>query len=201
MISSKSILFLLLLFSLCTAQTIVQEELDAYVSEVMESFQVPGLCIAVVKDGSILLAKGYGVKETGLNDPVDAQTLFGIASNTKAFTAAALAILTEEGKLEWDGRVIDYLPEFRLADPYVTSELTIKDLLVHRSGLGLGAGDLLWWPASTYDRKEIVRRLRYIPLKTGFRYSYAYDNVLYTNAYPVRPGRRLSRKGFSIRWV
>jgi len=160
-------------------------EFDSYIGRVMKRFQVPGLCVAVVKNGRVVLAKGYVVREIGKPAKVDSKTLFGIASNTKAFTATALALLVEEGKIKWDGRVIDYLPWFQLSDPYVTRELTIQDLLVHRSGLGLGAGDLLWWPPSTYDRKEIARRLRYIPLATGFRSAYAYDNVLYTVAGEV----------------
>jgi CubicO group peptidase (beta-lactamase class C family) len=111
--------------------------------------------------------------------------LFGIASNTKAFTATALGILVDEGKIRWDAPVIDYVPWFQLSDPYVTRAMTVRDLLVHRSGLGLGAGDLLWWPASTYNRHEIARRLRYIPLSTSFRSAYAYDNVLYLIAGEV----------------
>ena len=110
---------------------------------------------------------------------MDARTLFGIASNTKAFTATALGLLVEEHKIEWDAPVVRYLPAFAMWDPFVTRELTVRDLLVHRSGLGLGAGDLLWWPESTYDRKEIARRLRFIPPATSFRSAYAYDNVLY----------------------
>ncbi len=160
-------------------------EFDSYVERVMKRFEVPGLSIAVVKDGKVILAKGYGVRELGKPAKVDSKTLFGIASNTKAFTATALGLLAEEGRIKWDGRVIDYLPWFQLSDPYVTRELTIRDLLVHRSGLALGAGDLLWWPPSTYDRKEIARRLRYIPLATSFRSAYAYDNVLYTVAGEV----------------
>jgi len=178
-------MIILLITGSAISESPLPENIDSYIAKVMETFKVPGVCVAVVKDGQVLLAKGYGIKEIGKDDPVDEETLFGIASNTKAFTATALAILVEEGKLKWDGRVIDYLPGFRLADPYVTQELTIKDLLVHRSGLGLGAGDLLWWPSSTYDRKEIVRRLRFIPLKTSFRNTYAYDNVLYTVAGEV----------------
>lgn len=154
-------------------------DLDRFVAEVMKTFDVPGVSLAIVKDGKVVLAKGYGVKKLGDPAPVDARTRFGIASNTKAFTATALGILVEEGKVEWDAPVIRYLPEFALYDPYVTRELTVRDLLVHRSGLGLGAGDLLWWPASTYDRHEIARRLRYIKPATSFRSAYAYDNVLY----------------------
>jgi CubicO group peptidase (beta-lactamase class C family) len=159
--------------------------IDSYINRVMQEFEVPGISLALVKDGQILLTKGYGLSQLGESTLVDAKTLFGIASNTKAFTATALALLVEEGKLEWDQPVIDYLPWFRLSDPYVTREITIRDLLVHRSGLGLGAGDLLWWPASTYSREEIVRRLRFIPLVNSFRSAYAYDNVLYAVAGEV----------------
>jgi CubicO group peptidase (beta-lactamase class C family) len=154
-------------------------EFDAYVKRVMETFTVPGLSVSIVKDGQVVLAKGYGVRRMGEPGPVDAQTRFGIASNTKLFTATALALLVEEGKIEWDKPVITYLPAFAMSDSYVTRELTVRDLLVHRSGLGLGAGDLLWWPPSTHNRKEIARRIRYIPLATSFRGAYAYDNVLY----------------------
>ena len=165
--------------------TTLPRDLDAYVARVMKDFQVPGIALTVVKDGKVLLARGYGVRTLGNPAPVDDHTLFGIASNTKAFTATALGILVEEGKLEWDAPVINYLPWFQMYDPFVTRELTIRDLLVHRSGLGLGAGDLLWWPTSTYDRKEIARRLRYIKPETSFRSAYAYDNVLYSVAGEV----------------
>ncbi len=158
---------------------------DEYIQRVMQTFTVPGLSVAIVKDGKVVLAKGYGVRRMGERAPVDARTRFGIASNTKLFTATALAILVEEGKVEWDKPVTDYLPAFAMSDPYVTRELTVRDLLVHRSGLGLGAGDLLWWPPSTYNRKEIARRIRYIPLATSFRSAYAYDNVLYLVAGEV----------------
>src|SRR5436190_2563089 len=165
--------------------TAVPRDFDAYVARVMSTFEVPGIAIAIVKDGRVLLAKGYGVRKLGDPTPVDDHTLFGIASNTKAFTATAIGILVEEGKLEWDAPVINYLPWFQMYDPFVTREITIRDLLVHRSGLGLGAGDLLWWPTSTYDRKEIARRLRYIKPETSFRSAYAYDNVLYSVAGEV----------------
>lgn len=152
---------------------------DAYVERVLKTFNVPGASVAVVKDGRVVMAKGYGVRKLGQSDRVDANTRFGIASNTKFFTATAIAMLVEQGKLEWDAPAIRYLPEFAMYDPYVTRELSVRDLLVHRSGLGHGAGDLLWWPASSYDRAEIMRRLRYIKPATSFRSAYAYDNVLY----------------------
>jgi len=159
--------------------------IDQFVERVMQEFRVPGLSLAIVRDGKVVLSKGYGVRTLGETARVDARTRFGIASNTKIFTATALGLLVEEGKLEWDAPVIRYLPGFAMYDPYVTRELTIRDLMEHRSGLGLGAGDLLWWPESTYDRKEIVRRLRFIPPATSFRNAYAYDNVLYSVAGEV----------------
>jgi CubicO group peptidase (beta-lactamase class C family) len=148
----------------------------------MKTFEVPGMGIAVVKDGRVVLAKGYGVRELGKPAPIDAQTLFGIASNTKAFTATALGLLVEEGKVAWDAPVSRYLPWFQMWDPYVTREMTVRDLLVHRSGLGLGAGDLLIFPESTYSRREILERLRFVSPATSFRGAYAYDNILYLAA-------------------
>ena len=171
--------------ALAPAQIAPPPGLDEYVTEVMETFEVPGVALAIVKDGEVVLAEGYGVLRLGETTPVDAHTLFGIASNTKAFTATALALLVEEGKIAWDQPVIDVLPWFRMSDPYVTAEMTVKDLLVHRSGLGLGAGDLLFWPASTLTRDEIVRRLRHLPIENSFRETYNYDNMLYMVAGEV----------------
>jgi len=160
-------------------------DIDAWVARAMATFQVPGIALAVVKDDRVVVAKGYGVRKLGEPAKVDEKTLFGIASNTKAFTATALGLLVEEGTIEWDAPVVRYLPAFAMWDPYVTRELTVRDLLVHRSGLGLGAGDLLWWPESSYNRKEIAQRLRFIPPATSFRTAYAYDNVLYLVAGEV----------------
>src|SRR4029079_6608168 len=115
-------------------------QIDQWVTRAMTAFDVPGLSVTVVKDGVVVVAKGYGVRRLGDSAPVDARTLFGIASNTKAFTATGLGILADEGKVRWDRRVIGYLPWFQMSDPYVTREMTVRDLLVHRSGLGLGAG-------------------------------------------------------------
>lgn len=161
------------------------ERLDAHVEAVRERFQVPGIAVAVVKDGEPVLVRGYGVREVGKPDAVDGDTLFAIASITKGFTSAALSILADEGKLSHDDRVIDHLPWFRMSDAYVTREMRIRDLLVHRSGLGLGAGDLLFWPATRYDTREVVERLAHVPISGGFRERYAYDNVLYAVAQLV----------------
>ncbi|MCI4569355.1 serine hydrolase [Lysobacter sp. CFH 32150] len=154
-------------------------DFDAYVEGVRKQFDVPGIAVAIVKDGQIVLERGYGVREIGKPAPVDAHTLFAIASNTKAFTSASLSMLADEGKLSLDDRVIDHLPWFRMADAYVTHEMRIRDLLVHRSGLGLGAGDLLFWPGTDYSTAEVARRLRDVPLTGNFRSQYAYDNILY----------------------
>ena len=158
-------------------------DFDAYVESVRKTFEVPGIAVAVVKDGEIVFERGYGdrvlVEGASGKAPVDAHTLFAIASNTKAFTATALNLLAEEGKLKLDDRVIDHLPWFQMSDPYVTREMRIRDLLAHRSGLGLGAGDLLYWPTTTYTGEEVARRLRHVPLSGSFRDRYAYDNILY----------------------
>lgn len=161
------------------------QDFDARVERVREQFEVPGIAVAIVKDGQVVLARGYGVREQGKPGAVEADTPFAIASNTKAFTAASLSILADEGKLKLDDRVIDHLPSFRMSDPYVTGQMRIRDLLSHRSGLSLGAGDLLYWPATTYRTDEVVARLAGVPLKGGFRDRYAYDNILYAVAQRV----------------
>jgi CubicO group peptidase (beta-lactamase class C family) len=153
--------------------------LDTDVERVMKLFDVPGIAIAVVKDGQVLAARGFGVRKLGAPDKVDGKTLFEVASNSKAFTAAALAMLVDEGKLAWDDPVTRHLPDFQMYDAYVTHEMTVRDLLTHRSGLGLGAGDLLWWPTTSFSTDEIIHKLRYIAPSTSFRSSYAYDNLLY----------------------
>jgi CubicO group peptidase (beta-lactamase class C family) len=154
-------------------------DLDADVNRVLKTFDVPGIAIAIVKDGKVLAAKGYGVRKLGDPAPVTGRTLFEVASNSKAFTAATLAMLVEEGKLKWDDPVTKHLPGFQMYDSYVTGAMTVRDLLTHRSGLGLGAGDLMWWPTSTFSSDDIIDRLRYIKPATSFRNSYAYDNLLY----------------------
>ena len=132
------------------AQSTAPPDLDSYVVSSMKTFDVPGMAVAIVKDGKILVAKGYGVRKLGDPTAVDEFTMFGIGSNTKAFTTAALATLVDEGKLSWDDPVYQRLPGFVMYDPYVSHEMTIRDLLTHRSGMGLGEGDLLFWPHTTY---------------------------------------------------
>src|SRR2546422_611302 len=123
---------LLLVHVSLAAQTVPIQDLDSYVATAMGAFEVPGLSVAVVKNGEVVLAKGYGVRRVGDSTPVDANTLFAIGSNTKAFTAAALGILVDEGKIAWDDPVIKHLTWFQMYDPYVTREITVRDLLTHR---------------------------------------------------------------------
>lgn len=146
----------------------------------MKAFGAPGIAVAIVKDGRVILAKGYGVRSLNSRQKVDENTLFGIASTTKAFTAAAFAILVDEGKLTWDDKVIQYIPEFRMYDQYVTSEFTIRDLLTHRSGLRPFFGDLLHDPdGSDFAVEDIIHSLRYFKPVSPFRSTFAYDNNLY----------------------
>ena len=155
---------------------------DARVEEAMRSRDVPGMAIAIVEDGNVVHAQGYGVRRLGSSETVDADTIFPTGSTGKAVTAAALAILVDDGRLGWDDRVIDHLPDFRMHDAWVTREMTVRDLLLHRSGLGLGAGDLLMIPRTSRSRADIVRALRHIQPATSFRSGYAYDNILYVVA-------------------
>ncbi|SFF28754.1 serine hydrolase [Spirosoma endophyticum] len=171
---------------LANAQVITALQIDDVVQRTRSTFDVPGIAVAIVKDGKVIHAKGYGVRSLKTKEKVDEHTLFGIASNSKAFTAAALGMLMDEGKLNWDDKVIDYIPEFRLYNAYVTEAFTIRDLLTHRSGLGLGAGDLMFWPdSSTFTMKDVIHNLRYLKPVSGFRTKYDYDNLLYMVAGEV----------------
>src|SRR5262249_50187669 len=135
-------------------------DFDARVNQLLNVSGAPGAAVAIVEDGKIVLAKGYGLRKLGAPEKVDADTIFMIGSTGKAFTATALATLVDAGKIKWDDRVIDHMPDFQMYDPWVTREITVRDLLVHRSGLGLGAGDLLMVPRGKLSRAEVVKRLR-----------------------------------------
>ncbi|MFK5894352.1 MAG: serine hydrolase [Pseudomonadota bacterium] len=154
-------------------------EIDRLVASTMEKYHVPGIAIGIIKNGKIIHAKGYGVKNINKKDKVNTETLFGIASTGKSFTAVGLALLVDEGKIKWNDKVIDHISNFRLFDPWVTREFTILDLLIHNSGLGLGAGDLMFWLQSSFTREEIISNLRYLKPVSSFRSEYAYDNLLY----------------------
>lgn len=162
------------------AQALSGHQIDSLVKKTMETFDVPGMAVAVLKDGKVYHKNTYGVRSVKTNAPVNENTLFGVASNTKAFTTAALGQLVDQGKLDWDTKVNDILPEFKLYDSYVTGQFTVRDLVTHRSGLGLGAGDLMVFPASnTTTMEEMIHNLRYLKPVSSFRSKYDYDNLLY----------------------
>ena len=156
--------------------------LDADIESMLAANATPGLAIAIVEDGKTVFSKGYGTRRAGTTERPDGKTLFEIGSTSKAFTAAALAILVDEGKLKWDDRVVDHMPEFQMYDPWVTREYRVKDLLVHRSGLGLGAGDLTFVPRTTHTRAEIMGALRWLKPETSFRTTFSYSNLNYVAA-------------------
>jgi CubicO group peptidase (beta-lactamase class C family) len=162
-----------------------KESIEETIVRAMAEFEVPGMAVSVVYDDEILYSAGHGILETGKDGTVDDRTLFQIASVSKALTAAALAVLVDEGKVGWDEPVIDYLPEFRMYDAWVTREFTIRDLLTHRSGLPIGAGDLLLFPQTNTMRKEVILALRHLKPSSSFRSKYAYDNLLYIIAGEV----------------
>ncbi|MFQ6113550.1 MAG: serine hydrolase [bacterium] len=162
------------------------KHLDTYIEESRREWEIPGVAVAIVKDDSIIFARGYGVRELGKKEKVDAHTIFAVASNTKAFTAALLGMLVEEGKISWDDRVTDYLREFQLYDPYVTREITIRDLLTHRSGLPRFGGDHLWI-GSSKSRAEILHRIRYLQPNAPFRAKYQYQNIMFVAAGQIIP--------------
>jgi CubicO group peptidase (beta-lactamase class C family) len=157
-------------------------DLDAHIEALRQTYEVPGMALAIVEDGKPTVTRGYGVKVMGGQDKVDADTIFMTGSTGKALTVAALATLVDAGKLKWDDKVVDHLPGFQMYDPYVTREMTVRDLLTHRSGLALGAGDLMFVPRSNRTRANVVAGLKYLKPATSFRSGYAYDNILYTVA-------------------
>jgi CubicO group peptidase (beta-lactamase class C family) len=160
------------------------KEIDAYAQTVLTTHGGPGMAIAIVKDDKLVSAKGYGTRELGKNAPVDENTLFAIASNTKAFTSASLAILVDEKKIAWDDKVSKYLPDFEMYDPWVTNELTIRDLVTHRVGLDTFSGDLLWYE-TTYSSDDILKRVRYLKPVSSFRTRYGYQNLMFIAAGKV----------------
>ncbi len=181
------ILFLLVFLSgQIYSQSEQLKNLDAYIEKAMEEWKVPGLAIAIVKDDKVIYNKGFGVRDINKKDRVDTNTLFAIASNTKAFTAHALGLLVQEGKISWDDPVLKYLPDFQLFDPEVTRKITIRDLLCHRSGLGTWAGDLIWW-GSTYTRENVIDRIRFIKPVADFRTTYRYSNMMFLVAGQIIP--------------
>lgn len=160
-------------------------DVDGAIKRALEVFESPGMAVAVVHDGEVVYAGGQGRVAADATGRVNERTLFRIGSVSKAFTAAVLAILVDDGRLDWSDRVIDYVPEFRMRDPWVTREFSIRDLLTHRSGLPLGAGDLLIFPDGNASVEDVIRAFRYLEPESSFRSEFAYDNLLYIVAGEV----------------
>ena len=161
------------------AQNAPLQGFDAYVTKAMQDWKVPGLAIAVVRNDSVVFVKGYGVRTVGKPEKVDEHTIFAIGSSSKAFTATLAAMMVDEGRMRWDEHATQYLKGFQLFDPYVTREITLRDLLSHRSGLA--RGDLLWY-GSDLSRDEIVRRVRFLEPTWSFRSHFGYQNIMYLAA-------------------
>lgn len=159
-------------------------DLAKYISRAQKDWNVPGLAVGIVKDGEVLMSRGFGTLKAGTDSPVDGGSLFAIASNTKAFIATALAMLVEDGKLSWDDRVVDHLPYFELYDAYATQHATVRDLLCHRLGLGTYSGDVIWY-RSNYAPEEVIRRIKHVPQAYDFRGGYGYSNLMFITAGEV----------------
>jgi CubicO group peptidase (beta-lactamase class C family) len=180
-----TLLFICLLSTTTIAQ-ISSPKIDSLMAESLIKFKVAGAAIAIVKDGKMIHSKGYGVSDINTKKPVNENTNFQIASNSKAFTTAALAILEEEGKLKWTDKVKDHIPEFKMYNDYVTENFNIQDLLTHRSGLGLGVGDLMFFPdGSNFTVKDVVTSFQHFKPVSAFRTQFDYDNLLYIVAGEV----------------
>jgi len=178
------IITLILLSSTLFAQNVDLEKLEKKKKKTAIEWKIPGMSVGIVKDGEIVFSKGYGVMEVGKPEKPDGNTLYAIASNTKAFTSFMIAQLVEEGKLEWNDKVQKYLPYFELYNPFVSSEVTIKDLLCHRVGLGTFSGDVIWYK-SDLTSEEIIKRIKHLEPKFNFRDGYGYSNLMYITAGEV----------------
>jgi CubicO group peptidase (beta-lactamase class C family) len=177
----SGILLATVAFTACLAYAAPPADLDRYAAHALKTFEAPGMAVAIV-EGDKIYTRAYGIRKLGSSASVDEHTTFPIGSNTKAFTSTALAILVDDGKLDWADRVVDRLPGFQMYDAYASHEMTIRDLLTHRSGLGLGEGDLMITPTTSRTRADLVHALRYLRPATSFRSVFAYDNVLYAAA-------------------
>jgi CubicO group peptidase (beta-lactamase class C family) len=178
------------------------QALAAQIEASFNTFKPTGLSVAIVKDGQVVLHKALGLANAETNEPATTASLFNIASCSKAFTAAAIGLLVEEGKLRWEDKVIDFLPGFALSDPWVTAQFTIRDLLCHRSGLGTFDGDLLWY-GSHYTDEQILAHVRYLPLRQEFRTDFGYQNNMYVflgRSICRRPARATMSSRPTPRW-
>jgi CubicO group peptidase (beta-lactamase class C family) len=176
----KILLFIFILCSLFFFSQISEQKLDELIQKTITTFDVPGMSVGVIKDGKVIYSKGFGVRSLTSKLPMTPETLVGIASNSKGFTCTALAILADEGKLDWDDKVTKFLPDFKMYDDYVTREITIKDLVTHRAGLGLGQGDLMFFPeGGNISTEQLIHNVRYLKPAHSFRNTMDYNNIMF----------------------
>ena len=172
--------------TLASYAQIEEAELDKLIQETLTTFDVPGISVGIFKDGKEVYAKGYGVRSLISKKDMNDNTLVGVASNSKGFTCFALAMMVDAGKLKWDDPVRKYIPEFRLHDPWVTENFTVRDLVTHRSGMGLGAGDLMFFPeGNDFDVDDVINNVKYLEPETSFRSKFAYNNNMFIIAGEV----------------
>ncbi|MFP4844424.1 serine hydrolase [Winogradskyella sp. PE311] len=186
MILKRLLLFLILFTSITASAQIEEVELDKLIQETLSTFDVPGISVGVFKDGEEVYAKGHGLRSLTTKKEMNDNTLVGVASNSKGFTCFALAMMVDAGKLNWDDPVRKYIPEFQLNDPWVTENFKVRDLVTHRSGMGLGAGDLMFFPeGNDFNVQDVINNVRYLEPETSFRSKFAYNNNMFIIAGEV----------------
>ncbi len=186
MIFTRLFSFLLFISVFAAHAQIEDQQLDNLIKETLSTFEVPGISVGILKDGEVVYAKGHGVRSLNTEKAMNAETLVGVASNSKGFTCFALAMMIDEGKLNWDDKVRMHIPEFQLNDPWVTENFTVRDLVTHRSGMGLGAGDLMFFPeGNDFTVDDIINNVKYLEPESSFRSEFAYNNNMFIIAGEV----------------
>ncbi len=178
--------FVFLISAIVLSAQIKEKELDKLIKETLTTFDVPGISVGILKDGELVYAKGHGVRSLTNKKDMNDNTLVGVASNSKGFTCFALAMMVDAGKLNWDDKVRKHIPEFQLHDPWVTENFTVRDLVTHRSGMGLGAGDLMFFPeGNDFDVDDVINNVKHLESETSFRSKFAYNNNMFIIAGEV----------------
>ncbi|MTE27027.1 serine hydrolase [Winogradskyella ouciana] len=183
----KQILSFIIIISAFSINAQIQDQqLDKLIQETLTTFEVPGISVGILKDGDVVYSKGHGVRSLTTKKDMTDETLVGVASNSKGFTCFALAMMIDEGKLNWDDPVRKHIPEFQLYDPWVTAHFTVRDLVTHRSGMGLGAGDLMFFPeGNDFDVDDVIKGVKYLEPESSFRSQFAYNNNMFIIAGEV----------------
>ena len=186
MIRKQLLTFIFFISVLSITAQIEEAQLDILIKETLTTFDVPGISVGIFKDGKVVYAKGHGVRSLTNKKDMNDETLVGVASNSKGFTCFALAMMVDAGQLNWDDKVRQHIPEFQLYDAWVTENFTVRDLVTHRSGMGLGAGDLMFFPeGSDFDINDVINNVKYLEPESSFRSEFAYNNNMFIIAGEV----------------